>query len=149
MRARDSWWKEFPDALDFRKVGEESIGGRPALVLEFSPRPGFKPKDLRARIATKLRGKVWIDQADTEFVRADAEVFDSVSVGWGLVGKIEKGARLTLERHKTSDGTWVPDSQMTRFIARLLVKTLGQEQTVRYAEYRRKPGATVAEAGTR
>jgi hypothetical protein len=149
IETRDSWWKEFPEALEFRKVGEESVNGRPALVLSFSPRPGYKPKDLRARFAAKLRGKVWIDQSDTEFVRADAEVFEPVSIGWGVVGKVDKGARMTLERHKTADGAWVPDSQMTRFIARLLVKTWGQEQTTRYAEYHRKPGPPVAAAGTR
>jgi len=132
----DEWIKEFPEALDYKPAGEEIIHGRPALVLAISPRPGYRPRNMRARVFEKVRGKVWIDKADTELVRADAEVFETVNIGLGIVGRVEKGTRFQLQRTKV-ESSWLPESQTIRFTARfLLFKSLNQESTTRYSNYR-------------
>jgi hypothetical protein len=138
--SEDSWIAEFPEALDYRHVGEEPVNGRPALVLECSPRPGYRPSNMRARVFEKTRGRVWVDKAENELVKADAEVFDTVNVGFGLVGRIEKGTRFRLERQKTSDGTWLPVFQSARFAARImLVKSMNREFTLRFSDYAPRP----------
>lgn len=134
-----SFLKEFPDALEFKKIGEETIDGRQTWVLECSPRPGYKAANLRARVFEKVRGKVWLDAAASEIVRVDAEVFDTVSIGWGMIGKVQKGTRFHLERRRLADGSWLPESQSIRFSARILVfKSLAQEEITRYSDYRHK-----------
>jgi hypothetical protein len=138
-RDENAWLKEFPQALEFRKTGEETIDGRPAIVLEFSPRPGYKASNLRARVFSRVRGKMWIDSADSQLVRAEAEVFENVNIGWGVVGRVQKGTRFHLERRKIEDGSWLPQLQTIRFAARVLVfKSLAQEETTRYSQYRSK-----------
>jgi hypothetical protein len=140
VRAKEQdWLKEFPDALDYKKVGEETIAGRRTLVLECSPRKGYKASNLRARVFEKVRGKIWMDAAEEQIVRVDAEVFDTVSIGWGLIGKVQKGTRFHLERSRLADGSWLPNSQSIRFAASYLVfKSLAQEEITRYSEYRHK-----------
>ena len=134
-----SFLKEFPDALDFKKVGEEMIGGRRTLVLECEPRPGYKATNMRARMFEKVRGKIWLDAAEKQMVRIDAEMFDGVNIGWGMIGKVQKGTRFHLERRRVADGSWLPESQDIRFTARILVfKTLSQEEITRYSEFRHK-----------
>ena len=147
-----AWLREFPDALDYKKVGEEMVGGRMAIVLECTPHAGYKASNMRARVFEKVRGKVWIDKERTELVRVDAEVYETVNIGWGLLGKVYKGTRFHLERRKV-DGpdnveAWLPLSQTVRFTARvLLFKTLAQEESTRYSGFvhRNEPEAQFAE----
>lgn len=145
IRSREqAWLKEFPDALEYRKAADEIVNGRRTLVLECSPRKGYKAGNIRARVFEKVRGKIWMDAADGEIVRVDAEVFDTVSIGWGLVGKIQKGTRFHLERRRLANGNWLPDSQSIRFAANYLVfKSLAQEEITRYSEYRHKSSLSV------
>jgi hypothetical protein len=142
---QNAWLRELPDAADYRRAGEELVDGRAALVLEFSPRPGYKAKNLRARVFEKVRGRMWIDKADTQLVRVEAEVFDTVNIGWGVVGRIHKGTRYQAERRKLGDA-WLPVSQTVRFAARVfLLKTFMQEEITRYSAFRHKSVAASAE----
>ncbi len=133
-----SWLSEFPEALEFKRAGEETIAGRTAWVLECSPRAGYKARSLRARVFEKTRGKVWIDAADLQLVRVDAAVFDTVSIGWGIAAKIQKGTRFRIDRRKIADGAWLPESQTIRFAARvMMVKSLAMEDSARFSDYRK------------
>jgi hypothetical protein len=135
----DALLNEFPEALDYRKLGEETIASRAAVVLEYSPRAGYKPQHLMARLFEKLRGKIWIDQADGELAKAEGELFDTVTIGWGMIGKIQKGTRFAMERVKLAEGIWMPQSESMRLAARmLLLKTLAREEITSYSEYRRR-----------
>lgn len=149
MQARtveqNAWLRELPDAVDYRPAGEEIIDGRAAVVLDFSPRPGYKAKNLRARVFEKTRGRIWIDKADKQLVRVQAEVFDTVNIGWGVVGRIHKGTRYQAERRLLA-GAWLPVSQTVRFAARvLLLKTFMQEEITRYSAFRHKSTPALAE----
>ncbi len=138
-RAEDtSWLAEFPEALEYKKVGEEEIAGRVTWVLECSPRAGYRARSLRARVFEKTRGRVWIDVADSQLVRVDAAVFDTVNIGWGMAAKIQKGTRFQIDRRKLPDGAWLPESQTIRFAAKvMLVKSLAVEESARFSGYRR------------
>ena len=146
-RAKElSFLKEFPDALECKKLGEEMIGSRRTLVLECEPRPGYKATNLRARMFEKVRGKIWLDTAEEQMVRVDAEVFEAVNIGWGMIGRVQKGTRFHLERRRLADGSWLPESQDIRLAVRILVfKTLAQEEITQYSGYRHK-SAVVARA---
>jgi hypothetical protein len=135
----DEWIREVGDALDFKVVGEETVDGRSAWVLTCSPHAGYSAKNMRARVFEKMNGKLWIDRADRELVRAEAETFDTVNVGLGLLGRIEKGTRFQLTRTRLPEGAWVLDSQNIRFGARvLLVKWVGNEIHRKHWNYRRQ-----------
>lgn len=135
----DEWIQEFPEALDYKIVGEEAVHGRPALILDFSPRPGYRPSNMKARIFEKMRGRIWIDKADSEMVKTDAEMFDTVSIGLGVLAKIAKGTQFSLGRRKTSEGHWLMEWTRFRFDARFLFKTIRQEQLTRFEDYRPRP----------
>lgn len=81
---------EVPKALEFQLEREFIMDGRATILLRFSPRDGYKPKGMRARVMQKLRGRAWIDRESRELWRAEAEVFDTVSMGFGVLGRIDK-----------------------------------------------------------
>ena len=138
----NAWFYELANALEFRELGEEVVDGRPATVAEMSPRPGYQAKNVRARLFEKMRGKILIDKADSELVRADVEVFDTVNVGFGLVGRINPGTRFHLERRRVAEGTWLTEMQQVLLAARMLmVKSFHQETTTRFSEFERARGA--------
>jgi len=136
----NEWYSEFPEALEYRLVGEEMVNGRAALLMEASPRSGYKPKNMRARVFEKMNARIWIDKAASELVKAEAEMFDTVSVGYGVLGKIEKGTRLKLQRRLVGDGIWLIESQSLKYSARiLLVKTLRSETATEWWDFRKRP----------
>lgn len=134
----DSWIQEVPDALSFRFVGEEQIAGRTAYLLDASPRPGYRPRNLKAKVFEKLRGKLWIDKVDTEIVNADAEIFDTVSVGFGLLGKVDKGSRFHLARLRLRDGVWIKQSESSRILARVVFKSVAEESITHYSDFKHR-----------
>lgn len=132
--------REFPEAIDFKLIGTESVRGRQADVYEFGPRPGYTPKTMKSRVFEKLRGKSWIDKASNELVRVEAEIFDTVGFGFGVLGKVGKGTRFEMERHEGAPGIWITHSYHVKFEARvLLVKNFRQEIDMRFSEFQLRP----------
>jgi hypothetical protein len=147
---QEEWYQEFPEALDYRLAGEETIGGRIALRLEATPRPGYQPRNLRARVFEKMKTTIWIDKVSSELVKADAEMFDTVNVGFGLVGRVDKGTRFRLQRRMVNDGVWLIESQTIRFSARfLLFKNLRNEATTEWSNFRLRSKPVASVQGTR
>jgi hypothetical protein len=139
-KRRDKYRKairEIPDAFNLRLVGEETIDSRPAYVIEATPRRGYQPIDRYSRLFTQLKGKLWIDKADYHWVRAEAELLDTVSFAWILV-RIGKGARVKIEQTRVNDEVWLP--RRLWFVVSLrigLIKVSHIEQETRYKSHRR------------
>ncbi len=124
----NSWMDELPDALDFHKAGVELRHNRPADVFEFKPHSGYKARQMRARAFEKISGKVWIDQQDGEMTKLDVYVFDTINIGFGMLGRVEKGTVFEIERKKWDVGVWFEEWQRVRFELRvMMVKTIRQE----------------------
>ncbi|MBC7927006.1 MAG: hypothetical protein H7039_15265 [Bryobacteraceae bacterium] len=136
---------ELPDALQFKVVGEDVVDKRSVLVVDAEPRPGYRARNMKAKLFEKLKAKLWIDSTDRQLVKAEAETFDTVSLGLGVLGKVEKGTRFAMHRIKLPDGTWVVDSQGIRFAARImLVKWMNQEMSSQISDFRHKSQASAS-----
>ena len=133
------------DAFDFKMLGEENVGGRAAWVLAATPRPGYKPKDMRASIFPHIRGKIWIDEKEYLWAKAEADAFEPISAGLSIVAKLEEGAHLFFEQARMSDGTWLLQKSGVRANARvMMVKRVAIDQTSVYRNFRSLPaGAEV------
>src|SRR5215831_1260383 len=135
----NAWLNELPDALDYKLAGEEMVNSRPAWVLSCEPNKGYRAKTLRARVFEKMRGRVWIDKQEPELARADVEMFDTVSIGWGMLGRIEKGTRFFIQRTRVAKDQWLPEAQTLRFSARMLLfKSQHSEVTTRFSNFRHR-----------
>lgn len=138
-RDNDELIQQFPEALEYRLIGEEMRNGRKTWVLACQPRVGYKPPSMRARFFEKVRGKVWVDQTEKDLVRVDAEVFDTISVGFGLLGRVEKGTRFVLNRARVSEGHYFTESSKVNFTAKVLIfKTLINEISTQYSNFQLK-----------
>src|SRR5262249_14784459 len=59
-RKEREYIRELPDAFTFRMIGEEAVSGKKAWVIAADPRPGYKPKRDKAKLLTRVRGKIWV-----------------------------------------------------------------------------------------
>lgn len=128
---------EIADAYNFRLVGSELIGGRHTYVIDAEPRPGFQPHSRAAKILPKIRGRIWIDKAEHQWVKLDAEVIDTISFGLFLA-HLHKGTRIVAEQTRINDEVWLPKHTAAKIDVRLaLLKNLVGDEEVTYRDYRK------------
>jgi hypothetical protein len=129
--------REVPEAFDLTLQGTEQIGGRPMWIIGAQPKPGYKPKVKRAEILAHLRGKIWVDQADYQWVKAEVEVIDPISFGLGLL-KLASGSVLNFDQVRVNDEVWLPAHISVRADARLAyLRKLREELDVTYRDYQK------------
>jgi hypothetical protein len=105
---------EVPEEFDFKLLGVEQVSGKPAWVISATPKPGYQPKALGAKLIRNMRGKVWIDQAEYQWVKVEAEATGKLSYGFGML-KIDPGATVTFEQARVNDEIWLPARASIRF----------------------------------
>jgi hypothetical protein len=136
----ETWMDELPEALEFRRAGLDQRHGRVAEVYSFLPKPGYKAKTIRAKAFANIRGKVWVDQLDGEMTKLDVEIVEPISVGFGLLGKLDQGTHFEMERKKWDIGIWFEEWQRVRYDLRiLLVKSLRQEIETKWSNLVLRP----------
>jgi hypothetical protein len=129
--------REVTDAYTFHFVGVDDLEGRPTYVIDAEPRPGFEPQRKEARFLPKFRFRVWIDKAESQWVKLDAECIDTVSLGW-FVARIHKGSRLMIEQTRVNDEAWLPKHMAVKVDVRLaLLKNYNIEQDVTFRDYKK------------
>lgn len=131
------FFREIPDAYTFTLLGTEQVGGHTAWRIHAEPREEFEPKEDRAKILKKIRGDVWVSQAEYQWVKAEFDVIDTISWGW-FVLRIPPGARIAFEQARVNDEVWVPLAIHIRADAKLgLLKTFRMGVDVAYRDYRK------------
>ena len=123
---------------DFRITGREMVEGRPTIVVEFSPKPGYKPVTEGGKLIQKLSGRAWIDEADRQLVRLETQLLENLGVGPVRIARLQKGASAYFVRRKINNEIWLPTE--ARFTGRakvLLVFGGGLDVTSRYFDYRK------------
>jgi len=124
------------ERYDFRAVGRETIDGRPAIVLEFTALPGSRPLP-RDDVLRNLAGRVWMDEAEREVVRAEVRNTAGMKFFLGLGASVSLVSG-TFEFRKVGDTLWLPVRDETRAEGRMLLfKTFRKRVVHTYANFRR------------
>lgn len=124
-------------AFDFELEGEEERDGVLCWRIRAAPKPGYEPEVGRAKILTKLRGRIWIAQQDYGWVRAEAETIDNASFGWFLL-KLKEGATMEFEQRLINGEVWMMDAFRLKFDARVaLLKGLRREVEIGWGDFRK------------
>jgi hypothetical protein len=94
------------NAYDFRLAGEEKVDGADSYIIEATPRADFHPTQPHADMLKKIKGKLWIEKKDYNWVRVDAEAMDTISFGLFLF-RIHPGSRFTFLKTLVNDEVWL------------------------------------------
>lgn len=95
------------EAFEFKMAGHEVLDGHDCWVLDANPKPGFQPNSRETKVLSGMRGRFWIDQASGNWVKVQAEVFQTVNMA-GFFAKVRPGTQFVLEQAPVAGGLWLP-----------------------------------------
>ena len=128
---------EVSDAYNFHFDGVENLDGRSAYVIDAEPRPGFEPHSKQAKFLPKIRFRVWIDVAEHEWVKVDAQCIDTISVGLFLA-RIHKGTQIVVQQTPVNGEVWLPKEVGFKLDARVaLLKNFNVEVSQSFKDYKK------------
>jgi hypothetical protein len=128
----------FMTVFDFQMVGRETFGGHPAIVLSFKPKPGVKTSDDLGQILQHVEGKAWVSEDDYELVKVAIEVFEPIKFGGGLLAKVQKGSKASMEWTKINNEIWLPSHREATADARiLLLKGWHESEVTEFSNHRK------------
>jgi len=128
---------------DVQLVQRELINGVSTILVTFKPKPDYKSRTKDGKILQHIAGRAWIAEDDHELARLEAEIIDPISIGAGILAKLQKGSTLNFERRKINGEIWLPVRAETLLNARLLMlKGYNVRQILEFSEHK-KFGADV------
>jgi hypothetical protein len=137
-KERALFWNEFAKAFQFQIIKQRVINDRPTTLVSFVPDPKYRAPDVvDTKYLPKVRGQIWIDDAEIEIAHFEVEFTDNVTAGFGLLGKVSAGTSYFMDLSKQIDDRWLPVKAETviKMRALLLMKT-NQRNTYEYSNYR-------------
>jgi len=129
--------KELPDAFDFKIAGEEAINGGQAWVIDATPKPGYHPKSTSTAFFPKVKGRLWIDKQDYQWIKVEMETTGPVSFG-GFIVRLQKGGHLIMEQTRVNSEVWLPKRVWIDASARIvLVKGFHKSLDITFSDYKK------------
>lgn len=129
--------REIPDAFDMKLLGHETLDGRANYLIQLTPKADFAAKSKNARMFSNIAGKLWVDEQDLRWTKAEADVINTISIGW-VLARIGSGTHITMTQVKVDDEHWMPKEIDVSGAARImLVKNRTLDETVSYSGYKR------------
>jgi hypothetical protein len=113
-----------PDAFLYDFESDENGFRR----LRFRPNPGFVPRSVEARVVHALSGELWVDARLKRLARIDGRLDDNVDFGFGMLGRLNKGGWLSLQRMRVNASEWKTERLEVHVTGRaMMFKTIGRE----------------------
>jgi len=128
------------EMLELKMDRRGSLNDRDAIVVTFKPKRDAKPRTREGRLARAFAGEIWIDEQMREVARIDATAIDDLSFGYGVLGRVNKGATVTVIRERMDNGNlWLPTSVKFKGDGRALLylRKLTINFAVEWFDYRR------------
>lgn len=127
--------------LEIMELGaprREAFRGRPTIVFDFVGRKDAKAHGLAEEASKKLKGTIWIDEADREVAHLEVTFDENFHVAGGLLANVQKGSNFHFDQAPVDAGLWLPTGGEGMVAARvLLIKNMRQHFTERVYDYKR------------
>jgi hypothetical protein len=94
--------------FQYTLIGQETINGRPAYVIDFVPKKHLEVHQLADHLINLGAGRVWIDEQEFAVVKAQVHIVSPISIAWGTVGEL-KTFTYNFTRIRTPEGFWYCD----------------------------------------
>jgi hypothetical protein len=136
MRHRADMRADAVAVFEATSIARDTIDGHPVLVAELKPRADARVKTREGRWMKRFAGRVWVAADDYQLVKIDMRAFDDIGIGWGVIGRINKGSRLMYLRRRHG-GVWLPAETTYEASGRtLLFRPFQIAVTTTYSDYK-------------
>jgi hypothetical protein len=137
-------FKAIPDAFIFKYEGSENGQVR----LSFFPNPHYEAPTRELQVFRSMSGMAWIDRAGLRMSRLDGSLFEDVTFGWGLLGRLNKGGTFSVTQSRVADDHWEIVSLDVKMSGHAVIfKTINVKQLQRFTGFHRvSDSMTISEA---
>jgi hypothetical protein len=126
------------EIMDVGTPRRETFRGRPTIVFDFVGRKDARTHGFAEDASKKLKGTIWIDEADREVAHLEVVFYDNFHIAGGLVANVQKGSNFRFDQAPVDGGLWLPTGGEGNVQARIvLVKSMRQHVTERNYDYKR------------
>lgn len=98
--------RALPKAFLYAYAGSQTNGSTTLERFSFSPNPKFSSSDLELMVLTAMSGTLTIDPTHERVVRLEGQLQQDVDIGWGILGRLNKGGWLLIEQADVGAGVW-------------------------------------------
>jgi hypothetical protein len=126
------------EIMDVSNERRENYRGRPTIVFDFVGRKDAKTHGLAEDASKKLKGTLWIDEADRVVAHMEVSFDDNFHIAGGLVANVQKGSSFRFDQAQVNGEIWLPTGGEGNVQLRLmLVKGIRQHFTERDYDFKR------------
>jgi hypothetical protein len=126
----------------------EPVGNVSTILITFAPKPNYKPRTSEGKMLQHISGRAWISEEDHELAKLETQVNDPISIGAGILAKLQRGSTLNFERRKINDEIWLPVKVEVNLNARLLLfKGFNFRQIDEYSDHKKYTVDTILKFG--
>jgi hypothetical protein len=119
-------------------IGRETIDDESFIRVSMTPQASARPKTREGDWMKYFEGTALFREADAQFAQLDMHATDDISIGWGIVGRLHEGTRLTIERRRVGN-TWLPARQTIQASGRtLLFRSFKVDLVTEFSGYKPK-----------
>src|SRR5262245_49603808 len=120
-REREAMVDDALRTFEVKILGREIVDGHETIAASFDPRSNVQTQTRLGGLLRHFRGRVWINEADYELVKVDAEALDDLSIGFGLLARLHKGSAMSFQRRQVDGQVWLPMKASYAASARVLL----------------------------
>jgi hypothetical protein len=107
QRERDALLADAVAVFHATYVGQDTIDGETVLIVELTPRSNARVSTREGRWMKHFAGRIWVDADQYHVVKLDMRAFEDISIGWGVIGRINSGCRVFYSRRRF-EHAWLP-----------------------------------------
>jgi hypothetical protein len=117
--------KMLPDAFLWTKSSDSGE----FVTLSFRPNPDFDPPDMQSRVLGIMAGDMMISKDGHRIRTLKGKLTDDIRIGFGLLGRLDRGGTFDVERRMVGDGRWqITETHVHIAGHALLFHTIGQQE---------------------
>jgi hypothetical protein len=98
--------RALPKAFLYQYAGSETNGPVRIDHYIFRPNPKFSSSDLELEVLTAMTGELSVDTTHQRVVRLEGHLQQDVDIGWGLLGRLNKGGWIVIQQADVGQGQW-------------------------------------------
>jgi hypothetical protein len=117
--------------------GREFLNGHMCEVIALTPDPNFHPHSIYQSAIAHVTAKIWVDRESNQLVRGEAYVTSDTYFGGGILGKLSRGSKVSMDQAEVAPGIWLPADYQYDFSGRKFLFSFEQHQAIEASHYRR------------
>jgi hypothetical protein len=131
--------------LEFRVEGSAMHSGVDTWVVKFVPRPNAQPRTREGKLAQQFVGTAWVHKEQDEVMRVEATATKDLTIGWGVIARVNKGATGSITRRQVDERFWMPSEvRLTGQGRAMLFRRLTINYVTEWFDYERIPAGSPA-----